>query len=264
MGNCFLHGNGGLPLNFKVVGGASAPTSPRENTIWVNTSNDITGWTFDAKEPNNPSEGLVWFKVGTMSNIVLNALKKNSVQIYLINASQYVGGKFASLECQVYQGSEWKALTVEPISLVGKFVIGTDTSVVPSLSGNTYSFNTVYGISEGCVASPEMVDVTRYNKIRVVGVLKLSKSLFDTYAGRFVKVSCGLANTASSGSNGSNYEKSESQTLNHVILEEQPFDITVDVSEIEGMFYILTSTCTHSSVLAAGVSTTITSWEVTE
>lgn len=43
---------GGNPLNFKVVGGTSAPASPKENTIWVNTDTAIAGWHFGADEPN--------------------------------------------------------------------------------------------------------------------------------------------------------------------------------------------------------------------
>ena len=55
MGECILHGNGGskpLDLNFKVVGGTSTPTSPKENTVWVNTDTTITGWHFGPNEPN--------------------------------------------------------------------------------------------------------------------------------------------------------------------------------------------------------------------
>ena len=53
MGQAFLHGNGGpSPLNFKVVGGTSEPSNPKENTIWVNTDVEITGWHFANDDPN--------------------------------------------------------------------------------------------------------------------------------------------------------------------------------------------------------------------
>lgn len=42
---------GGAPLNFKVVGGTK-PSSPNENTIWVNTDTAITGWQFASDDPN--------------------------------------------------------------------------------------------------------------------------------------------------------------------------------------------------------------------
>jgi hypothetical protein len=45
--------NGGIELNFEIVGGTSASSSPIENTIWVNTNAEITGWRFSAKDPFN-------------------------------------------------------------------------------------------------------------------------------------------------------------------------------------------------------------------
>ena len=44
-------GGGGASLNFKVVGGTSTPSSPKENTIWVNTDAEISSWAFSAEEP---------------------------------------------------------------------------------------------------------------------------------------------------------------------------------------------------------------------
>lgn len=45
-------GGGGAALNFNVVGGTSAPSSPKQNTIWVNTNTAIPSWSFGADEPN--------------------------------------------------------------------------------------------------------------------------------------------------------------------------------------------------------------------
>ena len=45
-------GGSGGGLNFKVVGGTSAPASPKENTIWVNTDTAIPSWHFGVDEPN--------------------------------------------------------------------------------------------------------------------------------------------------------------------------------------------------------------------
>lgn len=38
-------------LNFTVVGGTSQPSSPNENTIWVNTSTSISKWIIDNEKP---------------------------------------------------------------------------------------------------------------------------------------------------------------------------------------------------------------------
>lgn len=47
----FSTGGAGAGINFKVVGGTSAPASPKENTIWVNTNTAVHGWDFSATEP---------------------------------------------------------------------------------------------------------------------------------------------------------------------------------------------------------------------
>lgn len=45
-------GGGGAGLNFRVLSGTTAPSSPKRNDIWINTDTDITGWHFGVEEPN--------------------------------------------------------------------------------------------------------------------------------------------------------------------------------------------------------------------
>lgn len=53
MGQAFLHGagSGGAALNFKIVGSTTEPSSPKENTIWVNTDTKIPLWAFGDGNP---------------------------------------------------------------------------------------------------------------------------------------------------------------------------------------------------------------------
>ena len=44
-------GSGGGAMNFRVIGGTSAPNAPKENDIWVNTDEKITAWAFASEEP---------------------------------------------------------------------------------------------------------------------------------------------------------------------------------------------------------------------
>lgn len=103
--NAGAGGSGGV--NFKVVGGTTEPASPKENTIWVNTSVTIPSWVFSATEPGSPVEGMVWISTGTNSTVTFNALKKNDVQVYPQSAKQYVGGAWVSVDAKTYQGGEW-------------------------------------------------------------------------------------------------------------------------------------------------------------
>ena len=99
-------GGGGAALNFKVVGNPQ-PTSPKENTIWVNTDVKITGWYFSATQPENMSEGEVWFATSTESIVEFNALKKNAIQVYPLSAKQYIGGSLVNVDAKSYQNGVW-------------------------------------------------------------------------------------------------------------------------------------------------------------
>lgn len=44
-------GGGGGGLNFRVIGGTTQPTSPKENDIWVNTSTNIPQWIMSPIDP---------------------------------------------------------------------------------------------------------------------------------------------------------------------------------------------------------------------
>lgn len=107
MAKGFKHGaGGGASLNFKVVGNPQ-PTSPKENTIWLNTDVPIGGWYFNATQPEGLSEGDVWFSIGTSSPVAFNALKKNGVMVYPISAKQYISGAWVNVTTKSYQGGKW-------------------------------------------------------------------------------------------------------------------------------------------------------------
>lgn len=107
MGKGFKHGGGGSnPLNFRVLGGTAQPTAPRENDIWVNTDY-ISEWVFSETEPENPTEGLVWIVTGNTSAVAFNALKKNSVMVYPLDAKLYTVGVWDSVAAKSYQNEVW-------------------------------------------------------------------------------------------------------------------------------------------------------------
>lgn len=108
----------GVELNFTVVGGTTQPSSATENTIWVNTSTAITSWVFSATQPSSPTEGMVWFATSIGSGVEFNALKINGIQIYPIQAKQYISSAWVNKSAYSYQDGEWKGwLRFENISL---------------------------------------------------------------------------------------------------------------------------------------------------
>lgn len=98
---------GGTSLNYKVVGGTTQPSNPKENWIWVNTEAEITSHVFSATEPANPAEGMVWFNVGTFSAAPINVLKKNVAMLYPTGCKQYVSGAWVNKTAKTYQNGAW-------------------------------------------------------------------------------------------------------------------------------------------------------------
>lgn len=94
-------------LNLKVVGGTSAPSSPKENTVWVNTSTAISGYAFSATAPTSPVAGMVWFSTGTDSPAAMNVAKKNTVMLYPTDCKQYIAGVWVKKEATTYQNGAW-------------------------------------------------------------------------------------------------------------------------------------------------------------
>lgn len=100
-------GGTGDGLNATIVGGTAQPASPKENTIWVNTDAEITGWSFSATEPSEPSEGMVWFQIGGKNSAGINLLSKNSAFVYPYFARQYVSGAWVTVDAKSFDGSQW-------------------------------------------------------------------------------------------------------------------------------------------------------------
>lgn len=99
-------GGGSGGLNFKIVGGTSTPSSPKENTIWVKTEK-IGAWYFSATQPEGMQEWDVWFPTGIESDVEFNALKKNGLHVYPTSAKQYVNSALVDLEAKSYLNGAW-------------------------------------------------------------------------------------------------------------------------------------------------------------
>ena len=100
-------GGGGARLNYKVVGGTSAPTNPVANTIWVNTSTTISSHVFSATQPTNPVAGMVWLQPGTTATAPINVLKKGTVMVYPNACKQYVSGAWVVKTAKTWQNNKW-------------------------------------------------------------------------------------------------------------------------------------------------------------
>lgn len=231
----------GAGVNFKVVGGVTQPTDPSENTIWVNTSVDISGWVFSASELAEPVEGLAWLETGAYSNVEFNALKKGDIRVYPLAAKQYVSGAWVEKSALSYQNGTWVAwlrreILYEPgnenIPVTGGW---TYTSKGYSSDASTPGTPTITrGISSLTVQMPNVsgaiihpvnkIDLTEYSTVVFDGII----SGATAYASL-----CNLRVWSEFG-NYSSVGYSASVTIQKNVDGE----VSLDVSELSGKFYI--------------------------
>lgn len=102
---------GGADLNFEVMGGTSRPSSPKENTIWVNTGTEVNGWAFGNADaiPSSPASGMVFILTAETSNSAFNALKENSLFVYPKEVYQYASGTWSKKTAEIYQSGRWNS-----------------------------------------------------------------------------------------------------------------------------------------------------------
>lgn len=84
------------------------PQSGRENEIAVITSVPVSSWVFASEEPEEKTEGLVWFRLGMRSEAKFNAARKNGIVLSPIDCKQYHNGSGEEKDAYGYVGGEWK------------------------------------------------------------------------------------------------------------------------------------------------------------
>lgn len=107
LGRTNVASGGSAALNFAVVGGTTQPSNPKENTIWVDTSAEITSYIFSATEPSSPTAGMVWFLTGASSSVAFAATEENVIMLYPNACKQYVSGAWVDKTAISYIGGEW-------------------------------------------------------------------------------------------------------------------------------------------------------------
>ena len=159
---------GGVGLNFKIIGATTQPASPKENTIWVNTSLNIPRYSIDnIVVPNwTAPTGTVNFAAYICNSVTdknFSVFKNNEISIRLINAMQYDGTNWVEKKAKIYKNGAWQDIdnpeylncwhlirtaTInsqpKPADFVGKTIISesivADSAINTSLNyGDSYS-----------------------------------------------------------------------------------------------------------------------------
>lgn len=216
---------GGISLNFKVVSNPQ-PANPKENTIWLNTDVDITGYYFQAEQPENMAEGEVWISTGTVSSVAFNAVKKGTVMVYPISAKQMVGGTLVDVIAKSYQGGAWVGwmLSIIPNKAIEWQLSKNENTV--AYDGDVAKISVISAVS-GASYVLTKVDVSSYTTLKIKSTSisnTTSTGKVTLYEGIFSEISNTSFVTGYSGNVGNG------DTTN--------VDNTYDVSGIDGEVYV--------------------------
>lgn len=102
-------GGTGNAAELTIYGGTTRPAKATQNTIWIDTDVEITSYVLSFKEPETPSEGMAWIKIGNKGIIQANApVGDNWITVYPITAKQYVSGAWVYKDVLSYQNGQWE------------------------------------------------------------------------------------------------------------------------------------------------------------
>lgn len=231
-------GGGGAGLNFEVVGNPQ-PESPNENTIWLNTNSEITGWEFSSVEPESPTGGLVWIATGTKGGIVFNALKENSIQIMPLSAKQYVSGAWVDLEAQIYQNGEWAdwwngvlfEYADQYEDITGGWVKGYsygNAGTTATIDDTGIKLSTVSG-SQIAVETANKIDISGYTTLNASATVTSRTSSSANYLWLACPESSGMALV-----DNSNIPTKTSTKVSAL----GEFELSLDVSAVDGEYFV--------------------------
>lgn len=168
MAKGFKHGagGGGTSLNFDVKAYATEAlllaATPKANTIGVITGTPITGWIFNATQPETIAEGAVWFPTAASSPVAFNALRHNFIEVCPVSAKQYIGGAWVDVAAKSYQNGEWVEMLSDLVFFGnGKF----NTNVFGEISG-AYTINgdgSFRANTGATISSTTLVDISNFS-----------------------------------------------------------------------------------------------------
>lgn len=232
-------GTGGFGLNLKIVNGATMPSNPRENTVWVKTTVAIKSYALSVSQPEIGTEGLLWLKTA-YTGIEINVGKKNDMLISLAMAKIYSNGEWATLKGYVYKEGSWVQFGFLALYKDGDFTInhktlGTNGSIVYS--------DTYYTVTQtGGGKKSEVYEVFGPLSLTGIATITMRCDYKKLTPNAYINLAILVANTDTS--NRSNAaSKSELYTV-----DTGEHTITLDVSSLSGDgWYVYAGTNTQGS-----------------
>ena len=99
---------GGSSLLLHVIVGGAQPSSPAENTIWINTATPTTDWAVGYNLPSSGNNGQVFIQcIGYLASNNLELLHIHSLKICPTYFYQYSSGAWSRVAGAYYVNGNW-------------------------------------------------------------------------------------------------------------------------------------------------------------
>lgn len=242
-------GAGGGGLTFNVVGGTTLPNSPKENTVWVNTSTAIENVYAQVYAPANPVSGDVWINTHVTLDAYGNPIVSDTltmtvsespiIRISAKSGQQWDGSAWKKCSTRVYKNGAWSpdVLVILMDGVWGslgqptKAFKNADHTSISSMLSFSYvdGYMFVKAIYNGAdlyrlyITTP--IDVSPYNTMMVVGYSVSSL----VYGWAF------LNSTIKGSSSTTDDDYSASQIKGGTATS--PVTLTTDISSANGQMY---------------------------
>jgi len=99
--------NSSSGLKLHILGGTVEPPAPADNTIWVNTANEITDWLIQYDEPSEKKEGLLWISTSTSAATKINVLWQHALVFGFGTPKQWVSGAWVTKTAKIRVNGGW-------------------------------------------------------------------------------------------------------------------------------------------------------------
>lgn len=229
---------GGGSIGLTVVGGTTQPSNPDENTIWVNTSTEITSWCVQNTEPSSPSAGMVWITLKPSISNVINLSDSGTFLAGFGMSRQYVSGEWVIMDAYLFANSAWQELQSYLYNLGDtcidfcggwKHLDSGSNNRDEFLADNLHmNYTSTTGVN-GAFVTEDMVDLTEYTKLCIDFSVSRGSTGSSYQSGIY---------RSTQNSSYSNYANNYTAIYTWHLSSKARGVVEVDITDITGSFYI--------------------------
>lgn len=217
----------GMEPTFNIVGSTSQPSSPTENTIWINTSTTISKWQISSIPPTSAVQGQVWIVTALHTNTFVDVINDNKIILQPTKAYQYQNNEWTEVSMRIYQNGSWNTVSADVVLYESGVVNNTAITGgwYASTSTESHFDHLPMKFYNGLISTSYKIDLTQYSLLKVT---------IQCNSGNSSSIGIGTTTTA--------FTSKVSTTV-----EDVQQTLSIDLSSVSGSYYILAHSASSSS-----------------